>query len=239
MRALANLVVGILVFGIAALAASANAKSPVVVELYTSQGCASCVSADALVGDISDRPLVLALTFGVDYWDYLGWQDTFAKPGFTDRQKAYLKPLALRDVYTPQVVIDGRLQAAANHPEEVDRLIKQAAREHGRPPQITAVHPAPGRASRIAVGHGPAPRDGADVWLVRYDPHEQKVTVRTGDNRGKTIVEHNVVRELVRLGAWAGKPKSFRAPQAETDGLETAVIVQAANGGRIIAAKKL
>ena len=234
MRALANLVVGVLVIGIAALAASANAKSPVVVELFTSQGCASCVSAGQLVGDLSGRPHVLALTFGVDYWDYLGWQDTFAKSAFTERQNAYLKPLALRDVYTPQVVIDGHLQAAADQPDEVDRLIKQAARDHDKPPQIMIA-----RGPRVAVGSGRAPKGGADVWLVRYDPHEQTVVVKTGDNRGQTIVEHNVVRELVRLGAWAGKPKSFREPGAETDGLDTAVIVQAAHGGRIVAAKKV
>jgi hypothetical protein len=220
--------------GIAALAGPAGARGPVVVELFTSQGCVSCVSADALVGDLADRPHVLALTFGVDYWDYLGWQDTFAKSSFTDRQKAYLKPLALRDVYTPQVVIDGRLQAAANHPDAVDRLIKQAARDHDKPPQIMAA-----RGPRIAVGSGQAPKGGADVWLVRYDPHEQKIVVKTGDNRGKTVVEHNVVRELVRLGAWTGRPKSFREPDAETEGLEAAVIVQAAHGGRILAAKKL
>ena len=220
--------------GFAALAGPASARGPVVVELFTSQGCASCVAADDLVGDLADRPHVLALTFGVDYWDYLGWQDTFAKSAFTDRQKAYLKPLALRDVYTPQVVVDGHLQAAANHPDAVKALIKQAAREHDKPPQIMAA-----RGGRVAVGSGHAPKGGADVWLVRYDPHEQKVTVKTGDNKGRTVVEHNVVRELVRLGAWTGKPKSFRKPDPETDGLDTAVIVQAMHGGRILAAKTL
>jgi hypothetical protein len=220
--------------GIAALAGPASARGPVVVELFTSQGCASCVAAGDLVAGLSDRPHVLALTFGVDYWDYLGWQDTFAKAAFTDRQKAYLKPLALRDVYTPQVVVDGHLQAAANHPDAVDKLIRQAAREHDKAPQVMSA-----RGHRVAVGSGHAPKGGADVWLVRYDPHEQKVTVKTGDNRGKTVVGHNVVRELVRLGAWTGKPKSFREPQAESEGLDTAVIVQAAHGGRILAAKTL
>jgi len=223
-----------LVIGIVALAGPAAAKSPVVVELFTSQGCASCVSADDLVGDLADHPHVLALTFAVDYWDYLGWQDTFAKSQFTDRQRAYLKTLDLHDVYTPQIVIDGRLQAAANHPDEVDRLIKQAAHDHGAPPQIMAAHGA-----RIEVGYGRAPKGGADVWLVRYDPREQKVVIRAGDNRGKTVVEHNVVRELTRLGVWKGRPKSFREPAASGDGLETAVIVQAAHGGAIVAAKKL
>jgi len=216
------------------MAGAAHAKSPVVVELFTSQGCASCVSADDLLGDLAERPHVLALTFAVDYWDYLGWQDTFAKSEFTDRQRAYLKPLALRDVYTPQVVIDGRLQAAANHAEEVKDMIKQAARDHDNPPQIAAAH-----GGRIAVGFGHAPAGGAEVWLVRYDAHDQKVVVRTGDNRGKTIVEHNVVRELTRLGTWKGKPKSFREPAASADGLETAVLLQAAHGGAIVAAKKL
>ena len=228
-RALASIV-----FGIAALAGHAQAKSPVVVELFTSQGCASCIPADDLMGDLADRPHVLALTFAVDYWDYLGWQDTFAKSEFTDRQRAYLKPLALRDVYTPQVVVDGHLQAAANHADEVNSLIKQAAKDHQNPPQIMAAHGA-----RIAIGYGHAPKGGGEVWLVRYDSHDQKVMVRTGDNRGRTIVEHNVVRELTRLGTWKGEPKSFREPAASADGLETAVLIQAAHGGTIVAAKKL
>ena len=231
-RVLASLLLGSLVLGAAALPAAA--KSPVVVELFTSQGCAACLTSDGLMSDLAGRPHVLALTFGVDYWDYLGWQDTFAKSEFADRQRAYLKPLALRDVYTPQVVVDGRFQAAANHADAVDNLIKQAGRDHADPPQIMAA-----RGARVAIGSGRAPKGGADVWLVRYDPHDQKVVIRAGDNRGKTIVEHNVVRELVRLGGWKGASKSFRAPKAGGDGLETAVIVQAAHGGRILAAKKL
>jgi hypothetical protein len=233
-RVLASLLLGSLVLGANALAGPAAAKSPVVVELFTSQGCAACLTSDGLMSDLASRPRVLALTFGVDYWDYLGWQDTFAKSEFTDRQRAYLKPLALRDVYTPQVVVDGRFQAAANHPDAVDKLIKQAAHDHGDPPQIMSA-----RGARIAIGSGSAPKGGADVWLVRYDPHDQKLVIRSGDNRGKTIVEHNVVRELVRLGGWKGDSKSFREPKAGADGLETAIIVQAAHGGRILAAKKL
>src|ERR1700744_6314163 len=104
-RVLASLLLGSLVLGASALAGPVAAKSPVVVELFTSQGCAACLTSDGLMSDLAGRPHVLALTFGVDYWDYLGWQDTFAKSEFTDRQRAYLKPLALRDVYTPQVVV--------------------------------------------------------------------------------------------------------------------------------------
>src|SRR5476651_1510162 len=134
MRALASIVVGI-----AALAGQAQAKSPVVVELFTSQGCASCIPADDLMGDLADRPHVLALTFAVDYWDYLGWQDTFAKSEFTDRQRAYLKPLGVRDVYTPELVVDGRMEAAAVAPQAADKLIQAAQHApQDPPPQLVA-----------------------------------------------------------------------------------------------------
>ena len=91
----------------------ATAKRPVVVELFTSQGCGACTRANALVADLAERPDVLALTFPVDYWDYLGWKDTFARPEFSARQRAYMKAAGQREVYTPQVVIDGAPQAPA------------------------------------------------------------------------------------------------------------------------------
>jgi hypothetical protein len=213
-----------------ALASPAAARTPVVVELFTSQGCSSCVKSGDLVAKLADEPHVLALTYGVDYWDYLGWHDTFARAEFTDRQRAYMKRLALRDVYTPQIVVDGRLEGAAVHPEAIDDLVKQAARSHGDPPQITLAK------TKVAVGYGHAPKGGADVWLVRYDPREQSVTVNQGENRGQTIVERNVVRELIRLGGWNGRPRVYHAPAAQSDGLQTAVIVQGAHGGRVLAA---
>jgi len=220
-------------FWLAAAAGPASARTPVVVELFTSQGCAECVKTGALMGDLASRPHVLALTFDVDYWDYLGWPDSFAKPEFTARQKAYLKPLGVRDVYTPQVVVGGRLQAAAVDPQAVDKLVKTADHDSADPPRLTSSK------GRVGVGSGQAPKGRAEVWLVRYDPHDQSVTVKNGENRGKTIVEHNVVRELTRLGGWTGKPKSFHLPKADADGLVSLVIVQTAHGGRIVAARKL
>jgi len=105
----------------------AAAKSPVLVELYTAQGCASCVDAGAALAKTAERPDVLALTFSVDYWDYLGWPDTFAQPQFTARQKAYVARLALREPYTPQMVINGRFQTGAKQTEKIDLLISKAA----------------------------------------------------------------------------------------------------------------
>ena len=98
--------------GDAAWAGGRRAKPPVVVELFTAQGCSSCGKANQLAAELSQRDDVLALTYSVDYWDYLGWKDTFAKPVFAERQRAYAKKFALRDVPTPQMVVGGRVQAS-------------------------------------------------------------------------------------------------------------------------------
>ena len=203
-------------------------RSPVVVELYTAQGCASCGEANAYVAKLADRKDVLALTFPVDYWDYLGWADTFAKPEFADRQKAYVARLSLREPYTPQVVVDGRAEAAGLKSDRVEQLVRDAERSPHNPPDIRFVGP-----RRVDVGSGRAPK-GSEVWLIRYDPREQDVAVKSGDNRGETIQHKNVVREVTRLGAWRGKPTAFRLPETSGDGLKSVVIVQAGRGGRVI-----
>lgn len=214
----------------AAAAKSPMARSPVVVELYTAQGCASCGEANAYVAKLAERKGVLALTFPVDYWDYLGWADTFAKPEFADRQKAYVARLSLREPYTPQVVVDGRVEAAGQKSERVERLLREAERAPRDPPDIRFVGP-----RRVDVGSGRAPKGGGEVWLIRYDPREQDVAVKSGDNRGQTIAHKNVVREVTRLGAWRGRPAAYRLPAASDDGLKSVVILQAGRGGRVLA----
>ena len=210
---------------------AASAKPPVVVELFTAQGCASCGEANAYLAKLAQREGVLALTFPVDYWDYLGWSDTFAKPEFTARQKAYVARLELREPYTPQVVVDGHAQAGGLQTEKVERLVAQAAKGPHDPPDMAFIGQ-----RRVDVGSGKVPRGGAEVWMVRYDPREQDVVVKKGDNRGQTVQHRNVVREIKRLGAWKGRPTAYRLPQAGEEDLQTAVIVQGADGGRIIAA---
>jgi hypothetical protein len=210
-------------------AAAAARPSPVVVELYTAQGCASCGEANQYVAKLADRAGVLALTFPVDYWDYLGWSDTLAKPEFAERQKDYVAKLALREPYTPQVVVDGRAEAPGLKTDRVERLMRDAAKAPHNPPDIRFIG-----ARRVDVGSGRAPKGGAEVWLVRYDPREQDVAVKTGDNRGQTIVQKNVVREIKRLGAWRGRPVALKLPPASEDGLKTVVLVQGGSGGRIL-----
>lgn len=210
-------------------ASAAAAKPPVLVELYTAQGCRSCTDANEHLNRLAERPGVLVLTFSVDYWDYLGWTDTFARPEYAERQKAYVTRLKLREPYTPQVVVDGQDEAQGLKAPEVDRLIRAAAAAPRNPPDMRFV----GR-RRVDVGSGRAPRGGAEVWLVRYDPRAVEVAVRAGDNRGETVVQRNVVRQIARLGVWRGRPQAYRVPAAADDGLRTAVIVQVPRGGRVL-----
>lgn len=213
-----------------AMAAPARpAKPPVLIELFTAQGCSSCNEAVEHFNDLAQSPGVLALTFSVDYWNYLGWQDSFARPEFVERQRAYVRAFGLREVYTPQVVVGGRTQASGVKTDKVDALVAQAAKNPIDPPDMLFMS-----TGRVAVGSGRVPRGGADVWMIRYDPRALEVKVRRGDNSGRTLVERNVVRELVRLGAWKGRPTSYRLPAAKTEGLVTVVLVQTPRGGRLL-----
>jgi hypothetical protein len=203
------------------------ARAPVVVELYTAQGCGSCGEANGLVAKLAERPGVLVLTLPVDYWDYLGWVDTFAKPEFAERQKAYVTRLELREPYTPQVVVNGRGQAPGQKPLEVEALVRDA--KALPQPDIRFL----GK-RRVDVGSGRRLKTPADVWLIRYDPRAQEVAVKSGDNRGQSIPHKNVVREITRLGAWRGAAAAYRLPEAAEDGLKSVVIVQQPQGGAVI-----
>jgi len=212
-----------------AMAGRAFAGSPVVVELYTSQGCGSCADANRLVDDLADREGLLPLTFSVDYLDYLGWRDTFARPEFSKRQRSYAERWEAPALIAPQVVIDGRAQARGTETEAVDALIREAQRAQRDPPDIRFI------GDRLAVGSGRHTATPADVWLIRYDPRGQDVAVRRGENQGRTLIYRNVVRELVRLGGWKGKPVSFAVPEPTAKGLVTLILVQQPKGGEVLA----
>jgi hypothetical protein len=231
----------------ASAARLAAQRAPVVVELFTAQGCAACPQADAVLGDFASRKGVIALTFSVDYWDYLGWADTFAKPEFTARQRAYVSRMKLREIYTPEVVVGGRRETRGFDEEKVSALVKEAqarVRAQGQPGPRVAVlsKDKMGRPLRVTVGAGAVQRPAADVWLVRYDPSQRAVRVNVGENKGKTVSQENVVRELTRLGPWTGTARRYTVPaQAQPrDGrepsLSSVILVQAPKGGPILAA---
>jgi len=210
--------------------AGGSAQRPVVLELFQSQGCSSCPPANANLNAIADRPDVLALSFGVTYWDQLGWKDSFAKPAFTDRQKAYARGLGAQ-LGTPQMVVEGREDLIGTNARDVDLALRRARPAMDAPVTLSR--------GRVEIGAGQAPKAGADVWLVRYDPRVRQVAIQRGENNGKTLPHRDVVVDLIRLGAWTGPPTSFATAPPADPALRTAVLVQARNGGPILAAARL
>ena len=208
---------------------AADARHPTVVELYQSQGCSSCPPAIANINAIADRSDVLALTFAVTYWDQLGWKDVFASKQLTDRQWDYAHALQHSQVWTPQVIVNGRADVTGTRRAELDALIASADRG--------TAGPAVDFTGGAVTVNGPAGKGGS-VWLVRYDPRLIQVAIKAGENNGRTIGHRNVVRQLVRLGAWGGGAARFAVPAAAQPGLATAAFVQIGTGGPIVAAAR-
>lgn len=216
----------------AAVAAPARAAppEPVVVELFTAQGCAGCPEANARFEAVADEPGVIALTWAVDYWDYLGWSDTFARPEFTQRQRDYRRALRLRNVSTPQVVIDGRRQVPGAAEPALQTAIEEEAARRDFPPEIEFRE----SGDRVGVGSGTAPDGGADVVAVVYTPGPQTVQIARGDNRGRTVRHVNVVRSVKKLGEWSGQPDLYALPVSRNADQAVAVLVQARSDRRIL-----
>ena len=194
-----------------ALSGHAAAARPVLVELFTSQGCDSCPPADALLGALAQRPGVLALAWHVDYWDGLGWKDRFSSALATHRQYDYARRLGLDNVYTPQLVIDGAAEAVGSDASAADAAIRQAAQRSVEGPALALVSAVDGPA-RISLGAGP--KTPATVWLVGYD-REQVTPVGRGENAGRSLTEYQVVRRATPLGHWAGDAVDYALPDKE------------------------
>jgi hypothetical protein len=210
-----------------------RANAPLkVVELFTSQGCSSCPPANANLTRLADRPDILALSFGVDYWDYLGWADSFANSTYTQRQRDYARQLRLRAVYTPQMVINGRVDLVGNNLGDIERQLGRV-RPLDNGPKLEL------RGRSLLIGETNTPLSGASVFLVTYDPRIMHVSIARGENGGKTLPHINVVRGLVRLGAYNGRSIELPLPTQSNNGLRSAIILQASTGGPILAALKL
>jgi hypothetical protein len=218
--------------GLFLLAALPAQTAPIVVELFQSQGCSSCPPAIANVNALAGRPDILALSFGVTYWDYLGWRDTFAHSEFTSRQYDYKRGLHTGSVYTPQVVIDGRVDLTGTNRGELDAAIGRAVLPKDAPSLALA-------SNAVTVSTAAAPAGGADVWLVRYDPRIQNVDIAAGENSGVLLAHKNIVRGLSRLGIWSGAAQAYAIPAGGDPAWRSAILVQAKNGGPILAAAKL
>jgi hypothetical protein len=220
--------VATLALSCAAAVASASAETrPVVVELFTSQGCSSCPPADAVLAELAPRKDVLALGFHVDYWDSLGWKDPLSTPGATGRQNEYAAQFGRHEVFTPQIVIDGQRQAVGSNRNAVLQAIAQS--------DATAIAPvafaADGRSVAIGAGSGQG-----KVLLVRY-VRSRTTQVQRGENAGRTAVDVNGVESFRTAGEWTGQKVEFPVDPVDADhGL--AVVVQGADG-RILGAAAL
>lgn len=233
---------------------------PVVVELYTSQGCASCPPADALLSELAGLPGVIALAFHVDYWDYLGWKDTYASPAHSARQRAYAKRAGSRTIFTPQIVVQGTdrvkghdkdlVRAAIDNRGNAPPSVHLAVTREGDMVRIDlaqAVSSGPGSARNpatlaeaVAPGAAaaplPAPRPAA-VHVATFLP-SQEVAIHGGENAGREITYSNVVTSWETVADWDGAGPLqivYRAPKPGP----LAVIVQEAKMGPVLTAASL
>ncbi|MDX1539888.1 MAG: DUF1223 domain-containing protein [Geminicoccaceae bacterium] len=225
---IASLVAGIFVF--AALSSEGSALDrPVVVELFTSQGCNSCPPADRLLGELAKRPDVLALSFHVTYWDRLGWPDTFGLAAATDRQWAYARVMDRERVYTPQMVIDGRAELVGSRRPAVMEVIQLLKERQRAGPDLRRVD------DLITVGSGSG---GGTVWLARFE-RRHDVEIRRGENAGRTLAYHNVVRELRPLGRWQGEAARFPLTRDGSGSRSGLAVLLQADDGRILNALRI
>jgi hypothetical protein len=212
---------------------------PVVVELFTSQGCYSCPPADRLLGALSRRRDVLALSFHVDYWNYLGWADPFSHRWATTRQRAYAWAMKRASVYTPQMVVDGRYQAVGSNRAAVAAMIRRA-RDDGPAPVAVAVRRVAGHRLDVSIAPGASRSTAvANVWLVLFD-RSRTTDIPRGENGGKRLTYHHVVRVLKMIGDYSGRPIHKVVAAARKGGKAgyygAAVLVQRPRGGRILGA---
>lgn len=200
------------------------------VELYTAQGCNPCRPANVSVAELADQPNVIVLVFPVDHWDYLGWRDTFARPEFSARQRAYAAALGERGLKTPQVVVNGARAESGAASVRVREVIARTPNARNAPLRVRDL--GEGRVE-VEVGRGPIRSRAADVWLASYDPRPMAVTPERGENAGRAVLHRNVVRDLRRIGAWnGGEAWRVRAQCAPA----CVAILQEPNGGAVIAA---
>ncbi|MEM9580984.1 MAG: DUF1223 domain-containing protein [Pseudomonadota bacterium] len=225
-----------IIAGLAALwitmgAAATAQQTPVVVELYTSQGCSSCPPADALMHKLAQRGDVIALSLHVDYWDYIGWKDPFADPAHAERQRAYARKAGRRSIYTPQMIIGGVDSVVGTHPMDVADLIAKHARS---PKHVSvSVSRSGGKLQIAAKSVRAAPYD---VLVASFDP-KKTTKIKRGENAGKTLSYSNVVDDLQLVGSWNGK--GALSLKANAPGGPVAVIIQHAGFGPIAAAAVL
>ncbi|MEL6840158.1 MAG: DUF1223 domain-containing protein [Pseudomonadota bacterium] len=219
-------------FGLVHTTPAIAQNGPVVIELYTSQGCSSCPPADAMLHDLAKRDDVIALALHVDYWDYIGWADVFAQPEFTARQHAYARAANSATVYTPQMVIAGVDYVIGSRPVQVMESV-QAHGSKGNPVAVSMTR----AGDRVQINAQPGGPGDYVVQLVRYKP-EETVSIRRGENAGRKLSYANIVTSWTIIEQWDGRTPLNLITQAAGD-QPVAVIIQQGSNGPIVGAAQL
>jgi len=215
---------------VALLSPAVAAERPVVVELFTSQGCSSCPPADAYLIELSKgRRDVLPLAFHVTYWDQLGWKDPFSLPSATERQSQYGRRFG-DGSYTPQIVVDGAAGMVGSHRSAVASAIERAKRESVTAAAVSVTRN--GKLVSIEVGSGTG---HGRVLLIGFD-REHTTPIGRGENGGRTLTEANIVRSIRPVGQWSGSP--LKISEQFPEGQDVAVVLEAPNG-QVIGASRL
>ncbi len=183
-----------------------------VIELFTSQGCSSCPSADRVLGELSHDPSLITLSLSVDYWDYLGWKDTLALHRHSNRERAYANVRGDREVYTPQVVVSGVEHVLGSDKAAIEKAIDEARKSAAPLTLPVTMSVADGKVT-VQVAGAEGEERQAEVWLCPITG-KVRVAIERGENRGHTLTYTNVVRRWVKLGTWNGQPETFTIPVA-------------------------
>jgi len=208
--------------------ATAIAEPRGVVELFTSQGCSSCPPADKLAGELAHDPSLIVMSLPIDYWDYLGWKDTLALPGHGNRQRAYSKVRGDREVYTPQVVVNGVVHTLGSDKAAIENAVAQSRKQDGTLSLPLSMSVTSDNIAITVPAAKGTPEKG-EIWLCPITK-DVTVTIGKGENTGHTVTYHNVVRRWVKLGDWNGAARSFSVPVQDVTavgGDAVAVVVQA------------
>jgi hypothetical protein len=221
--------------------AMAGGPTPFVIELFTSQGCSSCPPADRLLSKMAKAPQIVALSLPVDYWDYMGWKDTLARPEFATLQKRYAAARGDNHVYTPQAVIDGLVHVVGSNEPEIVNAARAAYGASGALSIPLSLEGQPGQ-TVVHVGSANAAAKSGLLWLVRVTKQET-VAISDGENKGRTLTYTNVVRSIRPFGIWNGTPQSFEVPPPDLDSEADGFVVLLEAGtqmrpGAILAAAK-
>ena len=216
------------------------AARPTLVELFTSQGCSSCPPADEYLIELDARDDLIALSMHITYWDYIGWKDPFASEAVTDRQRAYGRRIGRGRIYTPEIIVNGVLDAVGSRQGAVNRAIAEV---QASKPASLAIEISMMADDSMRVSLPGADFDGtATVWLARFDA-EHVTEVQRGENRGRTLRNINVVRELREIGQWSGAPLHIDLPMSALIGAAgndgCVIIVQQDGYGQVLGARRM